>query len=383
MELTKRRAMMQRKIEKAVLESGYKLSEGEVVAGRDEKVEVTCNIGHTYKVRYSTFMRGSRCDRCVRDKKVNKAKNKFLDILKSSGYTMIGIYRGSSNKVEVMCDKGHVYGVRPYSFNKGHRCGQCAGSAKFTTKYFKEWLFSEVGDEYTVFGDYKNNQTKMLMRHNNESCESYEWMVMPVDFKNKGSRCPKCADRIKYDTETFKIELAKIHGSEYTVTGKYVNSNTKILIRHNTDACKHFEWKIHPWMIKRRDYKNCPRCRVSTGEDKIATFLEENGIDYEPEKKFESLVSDKSGLGLRYDFYVKRLNLLIEYDGQQHFEPVIFSREISEADAMLKLKDLQQRDKIKDKFAKSNKIKLLRIPYWKQDCIDEILKIEILGLTTS
>lgn len=439
MKLKEKRILMQKKLEKAIFESGYKLKDGEVVTGRDEKVEVICDKDHSYHVRYSTFMSGSRCDRCSRDKRVNKAKKKFLNILESSGYTLIGVYRGSSNKVEVMCDKGHVYGVRPYSFNRGHRCARCDGSERFTTEYFKEWVFGEVGDEYTVFGEYKNNHTKMLMRHNNESCENYEWWVNPVDFKNNGSRCPKCNNRFFYDTASFKKEVEKNHGNEFIVLGEYKHADEKIRIRHNEEACGYYEWNALPYVIKKSDSgcpkcnnrarvtveiikekvrelegdeyqvvsekrvtskfkirhvtcgneylvtpwnfyqgKRCPNCKSSKGERAIKNLLDEWGIGYEKEKAFANLKDKKS---LRYDFYISSSNLLIEYDGEQHFKPIKYSSNMTLEKAEKRFEDYKERDRLKNDYARKEKIALLRIPYWEFDNIEKIIKTEILEAT--
>ena len=65
---------------------------------------------------------------------------------------------------------------------------------------FVKDVYSLVGDEYTVLGNYINNKTKILMIHN--KC-GYQWDVQPAHFLN-GSRCPKCGHKIPYTTETFK-----------------------------------------------------------------------------------------------------------------------------------------------------------------------------------
>ena len=54
---------------------------------------------------------------------------------------------------------------------------------------------------------------------------------------------------------------------------------------------------------------------ISKGNVKIADILDENGIEYELEKKFASC---KDKTYLPFDFYVNN-QYLIEYDGEQHF----------------------------------------------------------------
>ena len=71
---------------------------------------------------------------------------------------------------------------------------------------------------------------------------------------------------------------------------------------------------------------------------------------------------------LPFDFYIPLLNLLIEYDGAQHFEsPEIFGGEEG-------LQERQENDKIKNDYCSKNGIKLVRIPYTHFDQIETILE---------
>ena len=60
-------------------------------------------------------------------------------------------------------------------------------------------------------------------------------------------------------------------------------------------------------------------CIKSRGEAKIQKILRDNNIIFEPQKTFESCKSPFSNLPLYFDFYLPQYNLLIEYDGEQHF----------------------------------------------------------------
>jgi hypothetical protein len=79
---------------------------------------------------------------------------------------------------------------------------------------------------------------------------------------------------------------------------------------------------------------------------------------------------------LRFDFGIfdnnGKLLFLCEYDGQQHFEPVVFGN-FSFNIAVEKYNDLVRRDNIKNEYCKNKNIALLRIPYWEYDNIDVIL----------
>ena len=70
--------------------------------------------------------------------------------------------------------------------------------------------------------------------------------------------------------------------------------------------------------------------------------------------------NDCKGVGnkkLRFDFYLPDYNTLIEYDGEQHFKPIeYFGGEE-------KYNILKNNDEIKNKYCKTHKINLIRIPY--------------------
>lgn len=105
-------------------------------------------------------------------------------------------------------------------------------------------------------------------------------------------------------------------------------------------------------------------CLHSKGEANIATILEANNIFFEKEKAFIDFKYDETSLGWpRYDFYLPKYNRLIEFDGIQHYE------EAGNWEASITLSQRQQRDKIKNEYALSQNIPLVRIPYWERDNI--------------
>ena len=100
----------------------------------------------------------------------------------------------------------------------------------------------------------------------------------------------------------------------------------------------------------------CPKCNntKSNGEVYFEKLLIENNISYTPQKEFSDCKSIKK---LKFDFYLDRLNKIVEIDGKQHFDKN--SRFYSE--------DLVYRDNIKDKYCEENNIDLIRIKYHKFD----------------
>ena len=72
--------------------------------------------------------------------------------------------------------------------------------------------------------------------------------------------------------------------------------------------------------------------------------------------------------------WIDDLEALVEYDGEFHYNKHFKSRD------ELSLIKQSNRDAIKADFAKKNKIKLIRIPYWEFENINRILNKELRGV---
>lgn len=207
---------------------------------------------------------------------------------------------------------------------------------------------------------------KYIKYHEHIQCQckidNYIWNPCPADLL-QGKGCPKCALRIngqklRLSNEDFVKNFSKVE-SDLTLLEEYKKQTEKILVKCNRCG---YEWLMLPRNILKG--RSCPKCKHSTGERKIEKFLDQKHITYETQKTFENC---KHIFLLRYDFYLPNYNVCIEFDGEQHFSPKeVFGGE----EAFLKT---QYRDNIKNEYCEQNNIKLLRIPYWDIDNIDNIL----------
>jgi len=93
---------------------------------------------------------------------------------------------------------------------------------------------------------------------------------------------------------------------------------------------------------------------------------------YIPQMKYNGLIGLGNGL-LSYDFYIPKLNLLIEFQGEQH-ERYIKGFHKSYEDFLKQ----QEHDKRKKEYAIINKYNFLEIWYYDFDRIEEILDRDII-----
>lgn len=100
-------------------------------------------------------------------------------------------------------------------------------------------------------------------------------------------------------------------------------------------------------------------CAKSKGEEKIISLLLEMQIPFITQKRFDSCIFPETNRQLVFDFYLPEQNLLIEYDGEQHFHEIRNDR--------YDFQGLQKRDVFKNNWCIENNIKLVRIPYYDFD----------------
>lgn len=77
---------------------------------------------------------------------------------------------------------------------------------------------------------------------------------------------------------------------------------------------------------------------------------------------------------MSYDIFISGLNIAIEYQGKQHYEPVEF---FGGEEAF---HDLQKRDREKAQLSKENGIKLIYINYW-EEITPELIREKIEKVT--
>lgn len=348
----------------------------EVYINNRTKIKCKHNeCGYEWTITPDSFLRGSRCPNCSKKsaiKKTTKTNQKFVKEV----YELIGdeyqfLEEYVNSKTKIMCSHikcGYMWNVIPASFLRGTRCPQCYGNLRKTTETYKDELYSIVGDEYLLLNQYISSKTKIELLHT--KC-GYIWHVLPSDVLN-GNRCPECKKKYlsKLYTKShaqFVAEIYDLVGDEYKVLGKYINSKYNVLMRHN--ECGH-EWESNTGNFLNLENR-CPRCRnTSKGENKIREWLELNNISNISQHAFKNC---KNIDVLFFDFYIPCYNLLVEYDGEQHYRPVNFGG-ISDESALENFRYTQHNDNIKTQYCKDNDIPLLRIPYWDFDNIEQILE---------
>ena len=107
---------------------------------------------------------------------------------------------------------------------------------------------------------------------------------------------------------------------------------------------------------------SCGCMKISVGEMTIQNILENNNILFEREKRFNTCRFPDTNAQGKFDFYLPDKNILIEYDGIQHFEENTFFTG-STNNSHEALSYTHNHDEYKNKWCIENNIILIRIPY--------------------
>ena len=269
---------------------------------------------------------------------------------------IIGEYLGTHIKILHKCKVcGYEWMAFPSNIISGYKCPVCSKKKKKTQdEYILE--VNKMNKNIEVVGTYINNKTKILHRCKLDGCE---WYASPSSIVNGGCGCPRCSNNERYGHEEYIKRVAKINPS-IEIVGEYVNSKTKILHRCKLDGC---EWYASPNKILAG--RGCPECNISKGEKMIEDWFDKNNILYESQKKFEDCVNI---FPLSFDFYLPNHNILIEYNGIQHYKPVDYfgGQKVFENQVL--------RDNIKKDYCQKNNILLIEIPYY-SDLDEELIKL--------
>ena len=185
---------------------------------------------------------------------------------------------------------------------------------------------------------------------------------------HNGVGCMECAAKKR------GVEQRKLHDEYMTeinvknpfidIVGTYIDQYTKI--KYICKICR-YDGEALPNNLLRGG--GCPVCNMSTGEKRIAKYLENNNIKYEIQYTFDEC---RNVLSLPFDFYLTDYKICIEYDGEQHFKPIDFFG------GEEKFKKQQYNDMLKTQYCIDNNIYLCRINY-NQD-IENELNLLISGL---
>lgn len=209
---------------------------------------------------------------------------------------------------------------------------------------------------------YKNNRTKLLC------FDSDGYMVKAsLDTFHAGTKVyTRFSPQVNLEGFIYNInhyrelhpECTEVVDWKYILVGK--NKKKQVRLKCVCSECKSEFWvSVEAW--KKHLKTRCNKCAnlESNLEIKVRKWLENQSIDFIQQYRFNNCRNKKP---LPFDFYLPKLNVCIEVDGDQHFKigakvkGIVFNKE--------KIEKVQYNDNIKTQYCMDNNIELIRIPYY-------------------
>jgi hypothetical protein len=335
----------------------------------------TC--GHIWEVTPGDFLHcDTRCPECTKHKKLPKLTydevKHFVEIESGSGCILVSKeFDGSYQSVlEFQCKCGQHFQTRLsyFMFRKKRRCNACGilmSSKKRINKYAKVKKYIEATGCKLLSDDYINQDTPLKIQ-----CQcGREFYRKFAKFKKQKPCCTYCSPQTNWNFEMIK-EYIENNSNCILISKEYHTVHDKIELR--CECGNIFKITFKQFQDGKFLCNDCTK--RSLGERRVREFLVKEKIKYIDQYKTIDCKNERS---LPFDFAVivnDKVYTLIEYDGEQHYEPV------KGWGGDKRLQYIKQNDQIKDQYCQDYNIPLIRIPYWEFDNIEKILTEKLNGV---
>ena len=334
--------------------------------GLSKEIIVICPIHGEFVTKAINHLYKSGCRKCglLRNNDIVDNLEKFVIKAKSIygdkyDYSK-SVYNGTYSPMQIRCVlHDEIFTQIPKYFYKRPACPICSSEnrKKYTTSEFVEKAISIHGDKY----DYSITKFNGIDKPIEYICPEHGIVNQKASTHvNDKNGCNKCAYVKKELSQEEFIKIAKeLHYDKYdyssTIYTGYNKPVTIICPKHGV-----FTKIANEHIRKTRGLNGCQICSGSVGEKEVSKVLLKYNIANIPQYTI-------LGYRYKYDFYLPDLNILIEYNGLQHYTPIEY---FGGMDGYI-----QQvaRDKHKKEIAKNKNIYLITIKYDVIDIEDYLL----------
>ena len=238
------------------------------------------------------------------------------------------------------CAKGHEFQMILRNVRSGHWCPQCRLKVK-TLQDCQEHAEKLGGKCLSTI--YMNTSTLMDWQ-----CDRGHTWKAPFNNIVACHWCKICRRKM-YSMEDLHAKAAEYGGK--CLSDRYMGVDNNA----TWQCAKGHIWDAR-WGHIAHDGNWCRKCLKSRGEEATEAILKAKEVQYERERIFDDCPSSKNHR-LRFDFYLESLNVLIEFDGAQHF------REVEYFGGAEGFQRRVLHDLMKCEYCVDNKITLIRIAF--------------------
>jgi len=310
------------------------------------------------------------CGRLKSSRKRRKKEEKFLSEIKKifkNKYSFEKVnYQGAKIPVIIICKKHGEYPITPDSLLQGRGCFDCGLieqglKRRSTTLAFINAAKKIHGNRY----NYSQTKYETAKTHVTIICNKHKEFEQLPTIHLTGAGCNDCGNetigkKMRNPIEKVIRILEERRGNrnfDYSLIYNTYKNNRSLLSIRCTKHNKIFFQSADD----HAQSGGCEDCKYkSIGEELVMAILSKKNIEYVHNWSKHDCILNKGKA--KFDFYLPHQNLIIEYDGEQHFKPVQYGT-MTKKEAIKEFKIRKKFDIIKNNWAKRKKINFLRIKY--------------------
>lgn len=281
---------------------------------------------------------------------------KRIDDVHGLNVIIMSDYKSAAKKAKFHCLKcDYEWETTPrsiYYLKSG--CPSCANNKPLNINNLLEYIDNNgLSLEYRV-----DNHNQDIGRHKkieifHELCGNIYEVELGSFFNGRRCACnvsERISDALSMNKEDMIEKLSMSGNRNMTYESGFVSVDEYCDFRCE----KGHVFKALPRQLY-SEVRGCTKCHTSKGEIAIEKYLNKKGYEFIPQFKFEDLVDSKA---LSFDFFIPSKNVLIEFQGQQHY----FSNDLFGESSFQKT---QKHDAMKQDYTTDNGYELICIPFLK------------------
>ena len=355
----------------------YPLILSRVYLNATEHLKWQCKCGKSFTRRLHNVISNEefKCQECSL---IERGINGRLDLdvvlklISSKNFELCGEYTTSDKKMKLRDRDGYYYSISYTSLNVGSMPLKFGRGNDYTVENIKKYIELNNFEVQLISSVLKTQDDNAKFKCLKQDCGEIFTRTIK-DFIHGGAKCIYCLGQKVGKTNCLATKNPEI-AEEWNfimngdLTPYNITCGSGVKVWWKCKKCNH-EWQTS--VGSRTNLKSgCPNCCSSKMEGLIYNILTKHHIKFKTQHKFDDC---KNIFPLPFDFYLEDYNATVEAQGEGHYQPIKFFG------GEEKFEKQQIRDQIKRDYCKDNDIKLIEIPYWEFDNIEEIL-IKELGL---
>ncbi len=338
-------------------QKGWKLLTNEFINSK-AKVEVECDKGHIFPIRPNALLKQG-CKLCLDIKRDAERKLRYKelkDICIEQGFTLLSPdYENVKAKVKVQCEKGHIWYPTPDNLKRGVTA---CGKCSIEKRLLKHRLTAGKELQENIRqrgGELLSEYINNHTRVRVKCGEGHIWEPRPYDLKHSTAWCPECFEHEVNQKRSQKVKKLR---KTVEMRGGTVRWARHVGGRMRAELeCENGHiWETLMYNILEKG-SWCSECQSWRAERVCRNIFKAIFNDRFPKLWPEWLINDR-GNRMELDGYNEDLKLAFEYQGRQHYQfEGFFNTDMSD------LENRMENDKMKREMCVKNGVKLIEVPF--------------------